>query len=638
MIVGTAGHIDHGKTALVRALTGVDGDRLPEERRRGITIEPGFAFMPQDDGPTIGFVDVPGHEKLVHAMVAGASGIDFALLLVAADDGVMPQTTEHLTILSLLEIPRGAVVLTKADRVDDVMLAQREQQARAVLAMAGRADWPVFAVSALRGDGIESLRDLLRREARSPTVRGDPAAGFRMSLDRVFTVVGIGTVVAGCIAAGSVRVGDLLALAHDPARPLRVRSLQSHGAAVEEAGPGQRCAIGLAGLARENVDRGHVLCTPVIAQQSERLDVRLRVAPTAARALRSGTLVHLHLGTQKGMATVAVLGAVAIEPGAEGLAQLVLRTPVHAWQTDRFVLRDAAAARTLGGGAVLAVEAPARYRQTPERLAWLHAQNADSPSERFAATLAHAPLGMHGDAWLHAAGYAAWPFAVEDVPGALAAAGGWFIDAAHLAQSQAEVLQALHDFHAQFPQEVGLDAKRARRLAAPRMAEPLWDDLVERLRSDGRIGVRNGFLHLPAHGERLRAADRAVAERALPLLLGGGFDPPWVRDLAAAARLPETQIREVLRRLAQTGEVFQVVKDLFYPAPTIHKLAGLAREIGERDGAIAAAAFRDATELGRKRAIQILEFFDRVGLLRRVGDEHRLQPDTLLFADVREAS
>src|SRR5690606_27948130 len=374
MIVGTAGHIDHGKTALVRALTGIDGDRLPEERRRGITIEPGYASMPRDDGPPIGFVDVPGHERLVHAMVAGASGIDFALLLVAADDGVMPQTVEHLAILVLLGISRGAAVLTKADRVDAAVLAGREAQARALLSRHGRGDWPVLAVSALRGDGIDALRALLCEQARLPGGRGDPRAGFRMPLDRAFTVDGIGTVVAGSIAAGTVRVGDVLALAHDPGHGLRVRSLQAHGVAVESAGPGQRCAVGLVGLARERVERGHVLCAPPIAQSGERLDAWLALAPDEPRALRSGTRVHLHIGTRKASATVAILGAPALEPGAEGLAQLVLPAPVHAWQGDRFVIRDASAARTIGGGTVLAPNAPGRHRQAPERLAFLHAQ------------------------------------------------------------------------------------------------------------------------------------------------------------------------------------------------------------------------------------------------------------------------
>src|SRR5690606_22520559 len=305
-----------------------------------------------------------------------------------------------------------------------------------------RGDWPVLAVSALRGDGIEALRELLRAEALRSAGDGEPGAGFRMPLDRVFSVDGIGTVVAGSIAAGGVRVGDTLALAHEPGRTLRVRSLQSHGDTVATARLGQRCAIGLAGLAREQVERGHVLCTSAIAQESERLDVWLQVSPTESRSLRSGTRAHLHLGTQKGMATVAVLGATALEPGGEGLAQLVLRTPLHAWQGDRFVVRDASASRTIGGGAVLAVAAPARYRQVPERLAFLQAQRADKLVQRFAATLAVAPHGIRGAAWLHAAGYADWPFDIDDVPGAVRVAGDWFIDAVHLARAGGSVARS----------------------------------------------------------------------------------------------------------------------------------------------------------------------------------------------------
>ncbi|NML46617.1 selenocysteine-specific translation elongation factor [Ramlibacter sp. G-1-2-2] len=632
MIVGTAGHIDHGKTALVRALTGVDTDRLPEEKRRGITIELGYASLPLADGRAIGFVDVPGHERLVHTMVAGASGIDFALLLVAADDGVMPQTLEHLAILALLDVRRGAVVITKIDRVAEGLLGQRTSQARTLLADAGRADWPVLCVSSIHGDGLDALRELLLREADLPVPPPLPGQGFRMPLDRVFTLPGTGTVVAGSIAAGSVRVGDALCLAHAPQQPLRVRSLQSHGVELQEAQAGQRCAVGLAGLAREDAQRGQVLCEPAIAQQSERLDVLLRVAPAEARALRSGTLVHLHLGTQDRMATVAVLGAAAIAVGEEGLAQLVLRGSVHAWQGDRFVLRDASAQCTFAGGRVLATAAPARYRQAPERLAFLQSQRAGDAAERFAATLAHAPHGVHGSDWLRAAGYAGWPFDPATVPGAtLAAQDGWMIGRAQLDAAEAAVLGALRSFHAGAPQEIGPGLQRARRLAAPRMPEPLWDGLVAHLVRAGRVSLRNGFLHLPQHGEALRAADRVVAERALPLLAQGRYDPPWVRDIAGDTRLPEAQVRQVLARLAQTGELYQVVKDLYYAPRAVQELAGLARALDAREGVVTAASFRDATGLGRKRAIQVLEFFDRVGLLRRVGDRHLLRPDTRLW-------
>jgi selenocysteine-specific elongation factor len=298
MIVGTAGHIDHGKTALVQALTGVNADRLPEEKRRGITIELGYAAMTQPDGTTIGFVDVPGHEKLVRTMVAGASGIDYALLLIAADDGVMPQTLEHLTILSLLGVQRGAAVITKADRADAALLAQRQAQATALLAQAGLAHWPVLTVSVHRGDGMDALRALLATEAAAQTPTASTSEGFRMGLDRVFTLDGIGTVVAGSIAAGTVRTGDMLCLAHAPTELYRVRSLHSHNRSVDVAHAGQRCAVGLAGLERSKVERGHTLCDPAIALSTQRLDVWLQVAPTESKALRSGTHVHLHAGTQ----------------------------------------------------------------------------------------------------------------------------------------------------------------------------------------------------------------------------------------------------------------------------------------------------------------------------------------------------
>jgi selenocysteine-specific elongation factor len=286
---------------------------------------------------------------------------------------------------------------------------------------------------------------------------------------------------------------------------------------------------------------------------------------------------------------------------------------------------------------VLDTAAPARYRQTPERLACLHTQRAGDAAPRLQGALAHAPFGLHGPSWLRGAGLRAWPFKPDALPGVVFAdAQAWIISTEQLAASESAVLQALQAFHAAHTEDMGPELQRTRRLAAPRMPEALWAQLVEHMAQAGKLARRNGFLHLPEHGAQLRAADKIVAERALPLLLDGRFDPPWVRDIANHAHLPEAQVRQVLARLAQGGEVFQVVKDLYYHPRVVQELASLARGIASRQSTITAAAFRDATGLGRKRAIQILEFFDRIGFLRRVGDAHLLRTGTPLFPEEEE--
>ncbi|GGI17057.1 selenocysteine-specific translation elongation factor [Oxalicibacterium faecigallinarum] len=632
MIVGTAGHIDHGKTALVRALTGIDGDRLPEEKKRGITIELGYAYLPTDQGGMIGFVDMPGHEKLVRTMVAGASGIDFGLLLVAADDGIMPQTIEHLTVLSLLGVQRGAAILTKIDKADTALREERIRQVTDLLALHGLEDYPVLPASAISGEGIDAVRNLLLTQVQVTNVTAPTHAAFRMGLDRVFTLDGVGTVVAGSIGEGSVHIGDALCLAHDPDHSYRVRSLHVHNHAVEQANAGQRCAIGLVGLDRSKVERGQILCDPAIAQSSQRMDVWLQVAATEANVLRSGTQVHLHLATQDCMASVAILGQASLAPGESGLVQLVLQQAMHAWQGDRFILRDASATRTIAGGKVLDTQAPARYRQTEERLRFLKSQEQDDPAVRFAGSLASSAFGIHGGDWLRSAGLKDWPFDPASLTDAVTdEKNQWIIAQARLSESQSAIVQTLEAFHARFPEDIGPDRQRVRRLAIPRMPDALWQRLVQRLVTHKVVQERNGFVHLPAHGVQLLAAEKIVSEKTLPLLREGRFDPPWVRDIASSSNLPETQVRHVMIRMAKAGEVYQIVKDLYYHPDVVQQLADLAKQIGATDGKVTAARYRDATGLGRKRAIQILEFFDRIGFLRRVGDEHLLRPGSILF-------
>ena len=651
MIVGTAGHIDHGKTTLVRALTGVDTDRLPEEKRRGISIELGYAYLDAPGVERIGFVDVPGHEKLVATMLAGASGIDFALLLVAADDGPMPQTREHLAALSLLGIARGAVVVTKADRVDAHRLEAACAEARALVAGSALAGAPLLAVSAATGAGVSELRALLQREAASGATAtcdaGPRHPGFRLAVDRVFTLAGVGTVVTGTAHAGRIAVGDVLTLVPGAAgEGLRVRSVHAQNAEVQIARAGQRVAIGLAGVERSAIARGAWLVAPEIALATSRIDVRLEVWHGEALSLRSGDRVHVHLGAASTMASVAVLEPAgdAIAPGASGLVQLVAHAPMAAWVGDRLVLRDASASRTIAGGRVLDPHAPSRYRRTPERLRTLAGIADGDGVSRLAARLDAAPHGVDLAAVRRAEGR------LGDVGGSDAAAlpqgtweardGGrhWALARGHAAAVRVAMLEALDAFHRTHADEPGPDPARLRRLAAPRLPPPLWRALLDAAAQAGDIGIRGAHCFLPRHEARLSAAEQRLVEKSVPRLLAGGFDPPWLRTLAADLREPEPMLRGALLSAARRGALHPVVKDLYYPQATLERAASLLRDIAGREGDVTAAAFRDATGLGRKRAIQIVEYFDRVGLLRRVGDVHRLRPDCPLFAGHENAT
>lgn len=633
MIVGTAGHIDHGKTTLIQALTGVDADRLPEEKKRGITLDLGFAFLDLDDGSRIGFIDAPGHERLVHTMVAGATGIDFALLLVAADDGIMPQTREHLAVLSLLDITRGAVIITKADRADTSRLETLRTHVSTLLQNSSLADAPILTVSAYTGDGIADVRSLLAREAQ--TVHADlhrRNAGFRLAIDRVFSLEGSGTTVTGTVHAGCVRPGDELTLMPGE-RKVRVRSVHAQNRAVEQAEPGQRCALVLAGATRHSIQRGHWVVTPLVANTTARLDARLRLWHDEEKPVRSGTKVHVHIGSSTVMGTIAILDSEYLQPGQEALVQLVLRTSIGAWWGDRIVLRDASGARTLAGGRVLDPGAPVRYRRTASRLAELKALSITDPDERLHALARVSPLGV--DLHRFRASNGVLNVAVpSDKLHHQDNQTDWLLGQRQLQEACEHVLATLHDFHDRHPDQLGPDSARLRRLAMPRLNDALQQRIIQLLRSQQKISQRGAFVHLPEHSIQLSQEEQRIAEKIAPKLAEAHFNGAWVRDLAQECNESEGLMRTTLGRLARQGELHQVVKDLYYPLDTMQELARIAREHAQAsDGKLTAAVYRTAIGLGRKRAIQILEYFDRVGLMRRVKDEHRLRADSTLFSD-----
>lgn len=629
MIVGTAGHIDHGKTRLVRALTGIETDRLPEERTRGISIELGYAYVPVDAAATLGFVDVPGHERFVHTMVAGATGIDVALLVVAADDGVMPQTREHLAILQLLGVDHGAVALTKIDRVDAARIAQVEIQIAALLAGTPLQDAPVFACNSLDADdaGVAALRSQLHAWAAG-TDSAHPAERqgelFRMPVDRVFSLAGHGTLVTGAVHGGVTGVGAHLQLM--PAgNEVRIRSIHAQNQPSEQATAGQRCALNLASIARDAIDRGDWIADPRALLATTRVDVRLRL-PALAAPLRDWTPLHIHWGTMHRQAHVVLLED--DDHGNGQLVQLVFDTPVCAMCGDRFIARDSAATRTLGGGIVLDPDPPQRRRRSPARLAWLGALERLATGAGIGPLLQQAPAGVSVAALQR---YCRRAIEQIDLPGdarrIATRQDTVIILAAHWQALRDQVVSSLRDWHERRPDEPGVDSGRLQRSTLPALAVSLWNALLQDLLDDGSVQHVGAWWRLPGHDHAPPERERVLLQRVLPRLHAGGFDPPWVRTVATDLGLAEDELRAVLRRAAARGDLFQIVPDLFYAPARIAELAAILAQLSHATGTVDAAAFRDAIGLGRKRSIQILEFFNRVGYTRRVGDHHRPRGD-----------
>lgn len=634
MIIGTAGHIDHGKTTLVRALTGVDTDRLKEEKERGISIELGYAYTPLPNGEVLGLIDVPGHERFVHTMAAGAVGIDHALLVVAADDGLMPQTREHLDIVLLLGVRQATVALSKTDRASPERRAQVRADIAALLAPTPLAGAPVFETAAQQPDdpGVAALRQHLHTLAQAAPAR--PRQGlFRLAVDRVFTLAGQGTVVTGTVFGGQVQVGDTLQ--HSASgQSVRLRSLHAQNQNRPEGHAGQRCALNLVGIAKDEIHRGDWIADPRALQASRRIDVHLRLLPDAP-ALAQWAPVHLHLGTAHLTAHVALLQSERIEPGTEVRAQLVLDAPVFVLPGDRLILRNAQASRTIAGGWVLDPEAPERKRRSPERTATLDALEALVSTGDARPLIASAPLGLPRSQLQRLLGRALVPAELQDVAIAipLGADDALLIDPVRWQPLRDQVLARLAQFHDKNPDEPGLNAARLRRMALPGLAQPqheaLWRGLIDTLLGEQQIAQTGAWLHLPGHRVQLSAAEQTLWQPMQGSLQAGRYDPPWVRDLAREHPSAEEAVRQLLRKQARQGLVFQVVKDLFYAAGPMDELAALVAQLAadHPQGLVEAAAFRDATGLGRKRAIQILEFFDRVGYTRRVRDAHLLRPD-----------
>ena len=631
MIVATAGHIDHGKTLLVKMLTGVDTDRLPEEKARGISIDLGFAYWPLAGGALIGFVDVPGHERFIHNMLAGVCGIDFALLVVAADDGVMPQTVEHLQILDLLGIRRGIAAITKTDRVAPGRVDEVAAQIRDVLAGTALAGVPLLPVSAVTGEGIDGLREALVAAAGAHRARYREGQHFRLAIDRAFTVAGSGTVVTGTVFSGEVRPGDRLVTSPLGA-PARVRGVQIRGNAAQRAQAGDRCAINLSGVDIGAVARGDWVLQQAIHAPTRRLDVRFALLSTERDSLKHWTPVHLHLATADVMARVAVSRGAAIMPGASVTAQLVLDKPVAALNGDRFILRDQSAGRTLGGGVVIDPLAVATRRAAPGRLAALAALERTAPEAAFADLLKIPDQAVdlaRFETIFNLCAERATSLYQSAEAAVLGREQRVALPRAVAASLRERVLARLAEYHQAQPQAPGIDLEALRVELAPYLAADAFLYLLRELADARKLELGGSTARLSGYSASFNSADEKIWQAVLPALLQAGFSPPPVHELALGLGLREAVLKDLLVRKSKTGELMRVAEDRFYLKATLATLAANAAAVARSSpkGLFTAAQYRDATAIGRTLGIKVLEFFDTLGITQRIGDARKMRKD-----------
>ncbi|NBT75826.1 MAG: selenocysteine-specific translation elongation factor [Betaproteobacteria bacterium] len=620
MIIGTAGHIDHGKTSLIAGLTGKNTDRLPEEQRRGISIELGYAYLAlEDQRLRLGFVDVPGHEKFVHAMLSGATGIDHALLVVAADDGPMPQTREHLEILRLLGVESGTVAITKVDAVEPAQLVMARFAVQEMLESQHGSDWPIFEVSSTQRTGLDDLLIHLTQVAANRPCR-ESHGGFRLAVDRSFVLPGLGTIVTGTVHAGHLTEGEEIIVQPRGLRG-RVRSMRAEDLPAQSVRAGSRVALNIAGVGHEEVGRGDWICQPNELPCVLRFDAEISVTPHLERPLRAGLEVHFHHGTADLLAKVIPLTGNSIEPGRRALVGISLPRPVQVCHGDRFVLRDSQARNTLAGGRVLDCYPPTRGQRTPERLALLEGLAADQIDlERL---WSHSPLAESRlSALLN--------LRPEELDGLLTQqlvvrAAGQIFHPGFWTEAMARMVSAIDETHTREPEMPGLELQRLRRMGFAQLSPEAYEALIQAVLATGDLVQRGAFLARPAHKAELDATEEALWQRIRPLLADAPFNPPRVRDIAKGLNLPEGQVRNHLRKVARIGDVTLVALDHFFLTESVAQLADIAQTIHAREGALLAADFRDAIGGGRKVAIHILEFFDRVGFSRRLKDNHLIR-------------
>lgn len=609
VIVGTAGHIDHGKSTLVRALTGIDTDRLAEEKRRGISIDLGFAHLPLSADLSIGFVDVPGHERFVKNMLAGASGIDLALLVVAATESIKPQTREHFDICRLLGIQSGVVAITKCDLADPDLVELVKLEVAELVAGSFLEAAAMVPVSATNGNGLPELRDALAAAARRVTTKS-ATAYFRLPIDRVFTMKGHGTVVTGTLAAGALKLEDDVRVYPDMLTA-RVRGVQRHGQPAKQATAGQRVALNLAGVDKDQLHRGQVLGAPVFAPVT-RLDARLTLLP-AAKPLKRGAPVHFHVGTAELEATVAALDSHAkLDPGSEILVRFELREPTLLLPGDRFIIRLFSPVITIGGGTVVDVSPPHRAGSFGSRLARAQAFEADA----VAALIQESPGGLLLATAIARTGLPAAQILAGQRTILKDSAGTWLLHPPWLAGRATQLQSWLKDFHAKQPLQPGWSKEEARAKLMPHSPVAVFEYLLAETKAVTSTG---DLLRLTSYRMVLQEDESAALAKMENLFADAGLSAPATNEVLAQSGIDPTRAKTLLQALLRDRKLVRINLELVYHARALDQVRRLLQaKPGQR---FTVGDFKEWTGVSRKYAIPLLEFLDRQRITRRDGDQ-----------------
>jgi len=630
VILGTAGHIDHGKTALVKALTGVDTDRLKEEKERGITIELGFTFMDLPSGIRLGIIDVPGHEKFVKHMVAGVWGIDLVALIIAADEGVMPQTREHLDICSLLKVKKGLIVLTKIDLVDDELLELVREEVTETVGNTFFKDTPILPVSSTSGKGIPELvstLDHLSKEVEERSSRGL----FRLPIDRVFVMKGFGTVVTGTMVSGSLSLGETVEILPSGLEG-KVRNLQVYNRPVERAVAGQRAAVNLQGIEASVIERGDILAHPNTLTPTRLIDVYLEYLPNAPRPLKHRTKQRFHIGTNLTTASIFLLDREELAPGEEGVVQLRLERSVVALPQDRFVIRGSGVIQTLGGGVVLDTHPVKHRRYSPPVIKELHLLK-DGTGEQI--------LGQHilrsGAAGIAFGGLlsrvAMPPDEIQmNLKKMMEKGDILLLDPERLKvinmheydRLKEMVLQQLKEFHQRFPMKSGLAKEELRTKLPTEVDVKLFQILLNGLIQYKEVILEKDKLRLPEH--QVSAADeKGLIKRVEEAILKGGLQPPSFKELSEEWLEEEEEVRSVLEHLVHEGVLVKIKSGMYFHRVHFDQLREALITYLKCHKEITTPQFKELTGASRKYAIPLIEYFDQIKLTLRLGEKRVLR-------------